>query len=66
MTRTDDTATFGQALHAIADDCGQIPWPHARGIANSHGLADDFRTDYGNTAAFGGVDVGEFLVWLGY
>ena len=66
MTRTDDTATFSQALAAIADHCGQIPWPHARAIANAHGLAYDFAETYGNTAAFGGVDVGEFLVWLGY
>jgi hypothetical protein len=47
-------------------DNGTIYWIEAAHAAKLHGLWDDFRTDYGTTAAFGGVDAGEFLVWLGY
>jgi hypothetical protein len=58
--------TFSDTLLNAADDNGQISWPAARMVAIEHGLFDDFRTEYGVTAAFGGVDAGEFLVWLGY
>ena len=64
MTLT--ASPFAAILLSMADDNGQIPWVQARGLANAHGLWDDFRTDYGNTDAFGGVDAGEFLIWLGY
>jgi hypothetical protein len=58
--------TFPQILLNCADDNGQIRWSAAAMAAKEHGLWDDFRTEYGMTAAFGGVDAGEFLVWLGY
>ena len=58
--------TFSQILLNAADDNGTILWSTACQAAKDHGLFDDFRTDYGMTAAFGGVDAGEFLVWLGY
>ena len=58
--------TFSDTLLNAADDNGQISWPAARMVAIERGLFDDFRTEYGVTAAFGGVDAGEFLVWLGY
>ena len=57
---------FSQILLNCADDNGQIRWSTACQAAKEHGLFDDFRTEYGVTAAFGGVDAGEFLVWLGY
>ena len=58
--------TFSETLLEFADDNGQIRWIDAAYAAKEHGLFDDFRTEYGVTAAFGGVDAGEFLVWLGY
>ena len=42
-------------------DNGTIYWIEAAYAAKQHGLWDDFRTDYGTTASFGGVDAGEFL-----
>ena len=45
---------------------GTIYWIEAAHAAKIHGLWDDFKTDYGTTDSFGGVDAGEFLVWLGY
>ena len=47
-------------------DNGTIYWIEAAYAAKIHGLWDDFKTDYGTTDSFGGVDAGEFLVWLGY
>ena len=58
--------TFSEILWNCTDDNGTIRWSTACQAAKEHGLWDDFRTDYGTTAAFGGVDTGEFLVWLGY
>ena len=58
--------TFSENLLKFADDNGQIRWSAARMVAIEHGLFDDFKTEYGTTASFGGVDAGEFLVWLGY
>ena len=58
--------TFAENLLEFADDNGQIRWTSARMVAIEHGLFDDFKTEYGTTASFGGVDAGEFLVWLGY
>ena len=49
-----------------ADSDGTVAWQSAASAAKDHGLWDDFRTDYGTTDKFGRVDVGEFLVWLGY
>jgi hypothetical protein len=59
-------STFSEMILGQADDAGQIYWHRARAVALQHGLWEDFRTDYGSTASFGGVDAGEFLVWLGY
>ena len=61
------SATFSQILwNCTNPDNGTIRWSTACQAAKEHGLWDDFRTDYGQTASFGGVDTGEFLEWLGY
>ena len=60
------STTFPQILESCSDANGTILWATACQSAKDHGLWDDFRTDYGVTAAFGRVDTGEFLVWLGY
>lgn len=60
-------STFPALIAEITNpDNGTIYWIEAAYAAKQHGLWDDFRTDYGTTASFGGVDAGEFLVWLGY
>ena len=60
-------STFTAEIAAITNPSnGTICWIDAAYAAKQHGLWDDFRTDYGTTASFGGVDAGEFLVWLGY
>jgi hypothetical protein len=58
--------TFAENLLKFADDNGQIRWIDAAYAAKQHGFFEDFKTEYGVTAAFGGVDAGEFLVWMGY
>jgi len=59
--------TFPELIDSITNpENGTIYWIEAAHAAKQHGLWDDFRTDYGTTASFGGVDAGEFLVWLGY
>jgi len=63
---TPPLMTYANFLHSVADDCGTIPWIAARRVAIEHGLFEDFRIEYGTTQHFGRVDVGEFLVWLGY
>ena len=66
MTTAPMDQVFADILRNCADDNGQIRWSTAVQAAKEHGLWDDFRTEYGVTAAFGGVDVGEFLTWMGY
>lgn len=61
-----DACFPAQIAEITNPDNGTIYWIEAAYAAKLHGLWDDFRTDYGTTAAFGGVDAGEFLVWLGY
>ena len=58
--------TFAENLLKFADDNGQIRWIDAAYAAKQHGFFEDFKTEYGTTASFGGVDAGEFLVWMGY
>ena len=61
------SATFSQILwNCTNPDNGTIRWSTACQAAKEHGCLEDFRTDYGQTASFGGVDTGEFLEWLGY
>lgn len=60
------SVTFPAILKSSCSENGTISWSTACQAAKDHGLFDDFRTDYGTTAKFGRVDVGEFLVWLGY
>ncbi len=57
---------FPEILNNCTDNNGQIRWSTAVQSAKDHGVFDDFCKDYGVSAAFGGVDVGEFLNWLGY
>jgi hypothetical protein len=60
-------STFPAQIAEITNpDNGTIFWIEAAYAAKIHGLGDDCKTDYGTTASFGGVDAGEFLVWLGY
>ena len=66
LTAPMPSVTFPLILKSCADANGTIPWSTACQSAKDHGLWDDFRTDYGQTAAFGRVDAGEFLIWLGY
>ena len=67
MTTVPMDQVFADILRNCADDNGQIRWSTAVQAAKEHGrTVDDFRTEYGVTAAFGGVDVGEVLIWLGY
>ena len=61
----------GTTFEDILWDCSHpaddtIAWHIAEMSAAMHSCLDDLRTDYGTTSAFGGVDAGEFLVWLGY
>ena len=66
-SQATDPMTFPAEIAAITNpENGTIYWIEAAYAAKQHGLWDDFRTDYGTTASFGGVDAGEFLVWLGY
>jgi hypothetical protein len=58
-------STFPDILSNCTDANGTIRWSTACQAAKDHGLWEDFRTDYGTTA-FGPVDAGEFLAWLGY
>ena len=66
LTAPMPSVTFPLILKSCSDANGTIPWSTACQSAKDHGLFDDFRTDYGQTAAFGRVDAGEFLIWLGY
>ena len=58
--------TFAQAVSIQADDNGQISLSFAGAIANLHGLYAEFKELYRDFSPEDGVDVGEFLVWLGY
>ncbi len=58
--------TFRQILLNCANDQDVILFSTACQAAKEHGLWDDFRTDYGTLSAFGGINVHEFLEWLGY
>jgi hypothetical protein len=58
--------TLPQILFNASDENDTISWHLALQVAKDHSCWDDFRTDYGTTAKFGRVDVGELLVWLGY
>jgi hypothetical protein len=61
------STTTAKLILEHADDNGQITWREASLIAVSHGLWSEFAAQYGCLLASGcGVDVGEFLVWLGY
>jgi len=57
---------FPEIIANCTDDNGQIRWSTACQAAKDHGIFEDFKTEYGVTAAFGGVDAGEFLTWMGY
>jgi hypothetical protein len=57
---------FPTILRNAAKDDGTLRWSTACQAAKEHGLWDDFRTDYGTLSQFGGIDVNEFLEWLGY
>jgi hypothetical protein len=59
--------TFHDLIASITNpENGTIYWIEAANAAKQHGLWDDFKTDYGTTSHFGGIDAGEFLVWMGY
>jgi hypothetical protein len=60
------SATFPQILQNAADENDTISWHLACQVAKDHCAWNDFRSEYGTTAKFGRVDVGELLVWLGY
>ena len=66
MTTAPMDYVFADILRNCANDNGQIKWSTAVQAAKEHSLWDEFRKEYGVTAAFEGVDVGEFLIWLGY
>ena len=57
---------FPEIIASVTDANGQIRWSTACQAAKDHGIFEDFKTEYGVTAAFGGVDAGEFLTWMGY
>jgi hypothetical protein len=61
-----NSATFPQLIQNAADANDTISWHLAYEVAKDHRCLNDFRSDYGTTAKFGRVDVGELLVWLGY
>ena len=65
-TRPMKSTTLPQILFNASDSNDTISWGLACQVAKDHSCWDDFRTDYGTTAKFGRVDVGELLVWLGY
>ena len=61
--------TTTESLLTAADANGCIAWVDAYVVACDHNLRQEFRQSYGRSfAAWGhtGVDVGEFLLWLGY
>ncbi len=59
-------SSFPDLIANCTDKNQCIRWSTACQSAKDHGLFDEFKTEYGVTAAFGGVDAGEFLIWLGY
>ena len=61
-----DSCFPAQIAEITNPENGTIFWIEAAYAAKIHGLWDDFKTDYGTTDSFGGVDAGEFLAWLGY
>lgn len=61
-----DSCFPAQIAEITNPENGTIYWTEAAYAAKIHGLWDDFKTDYGTTDSFGGVDAGEFLSWLGY
>ena len=65
-TRPMKSNTLPQILFNASDKNDTISWHLALQVAKDHSCFNDFRTDYGTTAKFGRVDVGELLVWLGY
>lgn len=66
MTTAPMNPVFADILRNCSDKNGQIRWSTAVQAAKEHYLLDEFHKEYGVTAAFGGVDLGEFLNWLGY
>jgi hypothetical protein len=59
-------STFPELIANCTDANGCIRWSTAVQSAKDHGILEDFRSEYGVTATFGGVDAGEFLTWMGY
>lgn len=65
-------SSFVDELFTVADDKGTIPYTMAEWVAILHNVIQEFREDYGTADRWIyegeslGVDVGEFLVWLGY
>jgi hypothetical protein len=57
---------FPEIIENCTDANGCIRWSTAHQAAKDHGILEDFRSEYGVTATFGGVDAGEFLIWMGY
>ncbi len=58
--------TFPDLIKNCTDANGCIRWSTAHQAAADHGIVENFITEYGGHGAFGGVDAGEFLVWMGY
>jgi hypothetical protein len=59
-------STFPELIANCTDANGCIRWSTAHQAAKDHGIVENFITEYGGHGAFGGVDAGEFLIWMGY
>ena len=63
--------TLQAQLTILMDDAGCIPYTIAAIVAREHSLVSDFLYEYGDRSRWEdgeplGVDLGEFLTWLGY
>lgn len=63
--------TLQAQLTILMDDAGCIPYTIASAVARYHCLNSEFLYEYGDRSRWEdgeplGVDLGEFLTWLGY
>ena len=63
--------TLQAQLTILMDDAGCIPYTIASAVAGYHSLNSEFLCEYGDRDCWEdgeslGIDLGEFLVWLGY
>jgi hypothetical protein len=63
--------TLQAHLIPLMDDAGCIPYKTAKAVSADYALVSDFLLEYGDRSQWDDgeplwVDLGEFIVWLGY